>query len=206
MQLANGSRIISLPGDEGTIRGYSGVALVVIDESSRVDDALYYAVRPFLAVSRGRLVCLSTPFGKRGFFFEEFTGNNPWERVEIPATQCPRISEDFLAQERLALGERWFRQEYCCSFEETIDSVFSRDDIMAALENDIPPLLIGWEPSEEETLAIAGESLPLLEHRMDCPPEPVPEPPKGFPLPAAFNVPPTQLSEKAWTRIPHFGA
>src|SRR5262245_16691102 len=66
MELANGSRIISLPGDEETIRGYSGVALLVVDEASRVPDAQYYAVRPMLAVSQGRLVCLSTPFGKLG--------------------------------------------------------------------------------------------------------------------------------------------
>src|SRR5581483_1033455 len=56
MELANGSRIISLPGDEETIRGYSDVTLLVIDEASRVPDALYYSVRPMLAVSRGRLM------------------------------------------------------------------------------------------------------------------------------------------------------
>jgi hypothetical protein len=63
IEFANGSRIVSLPGDESTIRGYSGVALLVIDEAARVDDNLYRAVRPMLAVSRGRLVALSTPFG-----------------------------------------------------------------------------------------------------------------------------------------------
>jgi hypothetical protein len=66
MGLANGSRLVSLPGDEGTIRGYSGVRLQVIDEAARVPDDLYRAVRPMLAVSGGRLVCLSTPWGKRG--------------------------------------------------------------------------------------------------------------------------------------------
>jgi hypothetical protein len=142
MQLENGSRIVSLPGDESTIRGYSGVSLAVIDEAARVDDNFYRACRPFLAVSRGRLVCLSTPFGKRGWFYDEFTGNNPWERVEIPATECPRISPEFLEEERAALGERWYRQEYMCSWEETVDAVFSHADIMAALENDLPPLLI----------------------------------------------------------------
>jgi hypothetical protein len=32
LELANGSRVVSLPGDEKNIRGYSGVALLVIDE------------------------------------------------------------------------------------------------------------------------------------------------------------------------------
>jgi hypothetical protein len=68
LELSNESRIISLPGTETTIRGCSGAALLVIDEASRVADSLYFAVRPMLAVSGGRMVCLSTPFGKRGFF------------------------------------------------------------------------------------------------------------------------------------------
>lgn len=71
LELTNGSRIVSLPGKEGTIRGYSGVKLLVVDEAARVPDALYYSVRPMLAVSGGRLVCLSTPFGQRGFFYQE---------------------------------------------------------------------------------------------------------------------------------------
>src|SRR5207245_11315659 len=66
LELVNSSRIVSLPGTESTIRGYSGVRLLIIDEAARVPDDLYYSVRPMLAVSGGRLVALSTPFGKRG--------------------------------------------------------------------------------------------------------------------------------------------
>ena len=46
LRLANGSRVISLPSKEGTIRGFSGVDLIIEDESSRVPDELYRAVRP----------------------------------------------------------------------------------------------------------------------------------------------------------------
>src|SRR5262249_39600343 len=137
---ANGSRVVSLPGDEATIRGYSGVKLLVVDEAARVPDDLYRAVRPMLAVSGGRLICLSTPWGKRGFYFEAWHGANPRHRVRVEASQCPRISAEFLEEERQALGERWFRQEYGCSFEDVIDSVFSHDDIMAMADDDVPPL------------------------------------------------------------------
>ncbi len=133
MQLANGSRIVSLPGEEGTIRGYSRVRLLVIDEAARVDDALYNAVRPMLAVSRGQLVALSTPFGRRGWFYEAWHGPDDWHRVEIPAEACPRISPAFLASERRTIGERWFQQEYGCEFLESIGSVFSGADIDAAV-------------------------------------------------------------------------
>jgi hypothetical protein len=142
MALANGSRIVSLPGDEKTIRGFSGVGLLIVDEAARVDDALYYAVRPMLAVSKGRMVCLSTPFGKRGWFFEAWNNSDPWDRYRIVADECPRIPAEFLAEERRALGSRWFAQEYLCSFADTLDAVFSHDDIMAALSEDIQPLFV----------------------------------------------------------------
>jgi LAGLIDADG-like domain len=118
LALANGSRIVSLPGEEGTVRGFSGVALLVIDEAARVADDLYRAVRPMLAVSGGRLVALSTPFGRRGWFAQEWHGEGAWERVRITAEQCPRITPAFLADERRALGEDWYRQEYGCEFVE----------------------------------------------------------------------------------------
>ena len=59
-------------------------------------DSLYYSVRPMLAVSGGRLVCLSTPFGKRGFFHLEWTKGQGWERIKITVDQCPRISKALL--------------------------------------------------------------------------------------------------------------
>ena len=140
LTLRNGSRVVSLPGNESGIRGYSDVALLIIDEAARVPDEFYRSVRPMLAVSQGRLVALSTPFGKRGWFFDEWTGGNDWRRVRITAAECPRIDAEFLEQERQAMGERWFNQEYCCSFEDSVDAVFDYRDIQAALTDDIKPL------------------------------------------------------------------
>jgi len=113
-----------------------------VDEAARVDDALYVAVRPMLAVSRGRLVCLSTPFGKRGWFFEGWTSTEPWDRYRIVAGECPRITPEFLRDERRVLGPRWYAQEYECSFEDTVDQVFASEDIMAAMSPDLTPLLL----------------------------------------------------------------
>jgi hypothetical protein len=140
IEFANGSRVVSLPGDEGTIRGFSGVSLLIIDEAARVMDDLYRAVRPMLAVSRGQLVALSTPFGQRGWFHDAWQSSEDWERVRVDAEECPRITPEFLAAERRTLGERWYRQEYMCSFEDTIDAVFSAEDIRAALSDDVKPL------------------------------------------------------------------
>ncbi len=140
MQLTNGSRIEALPGSEKTIRGFSGVDLLLVDEAARVDDALYYSVRPMLAVSGGRLVMMSTPYGKRGVFFEEWTNGVGWERYEVPATDCLRISAEFLEQERRSMPEWWFEQEYMCEFKEAVDSVFSSELIRAAMDDSVEPL------------------------------------------------------------------
>src|SRR5215203_3555366 len=143
MHLSNGSRIEALPGTEKTIRGFSGADLLIVDEASRVDDALYYAVRPMLAVSGGRMVMLSTPWGKRGVFYEAWTGPEEWDRYEVAAAACPRISEEFLEEERRALPSWVFRQEYECSFEETDDQVFTTEMIDAAVSADVEPLKLG---------------------------------------------------------------
>jgi hypothetical protein len=125
LTLQNRSRVISLPCQADTVRGYAGVDLLIIDEAARVPDDLYRAVRPMLAVSNGRLICLSTPYGKRGFFYQAWANGGPeWHRVEVPAGNVPRITADFLDDERRNLGESWFRQEYCCSFESVEGLVY----------------------------------------------------------------------------------
>src|SRR5262249_13570270 len=112
MSLANGSRIVSLPGEEKTGRCFSGVNLLVIDEAARVADDLYKAVRPMLAVSRGRLIALSTAFATQGWFFESWTGREPWRRTHVRAEDCSRITAEFLQEERRVLGSRWYEMEY----------------------------------------------------------------------------------------------
>jgi hypothetical protein len=140
LTLRNGSRIVALPGKEETIRCYSGVSLLVVDEASRVLDPLYYTIRPMLSVSGGRLLALSTPFGKRGWFYDEWHGQAAWERIQVTADQCPRIPKEFLAEEKASIGERWYRQEYGCSFEEAVDSVFRYEDIIFAFAYDVLPV------------------------------------------------------------------
>ena len=148
LELENGSRIVSLPGKEETVRGFSGVDLLVIDEAARVSDELYFAVRPMLAVSGGRLLALSTPFGKRGWFHSEWSSDRDWMRVKVTARDCPRISEEFLAEERTALGDWWYTQEYECEFRDAIDSVFSHESVMGSLTGRVVPLEVGTSPPE----------------------------------------------------------
>ena len=151
---ANGSRIVSLPSKEETIRGFSGVNLLIEDEAAQVSDDLYRAARPMLAVSGGHLLLMSTPRGKRGHFYHEWAEGGPgWERIEVKAGDCPRIDKAFLEDEIRALGPRWYRQEYECSFEDLEDSVFDYDTVNAAMDEDVKPLF---------GLAISDEVKPLF--------------------------------------------
>ncbi|MEZ5351347.1 MAG: terminase family protein [Bryobacteraceae bacterium] len=135
--LPNGSRIVGLPGGEAHIRGFSSVGLLVIDEAARVADASYRAARPMLAVGGGSLLLLSTPFGKRGFFYEAWSGGEDWLRIEAKAEGCGRIPAAFLDEERKSLGEAWFRQEYGCEFIDNETRLFSDELIQRALDKDL---------------------------------------------------------------------
>jgi hypothetical protein len=91
-------------------------------------------------VADGDLWLLSTPFGKSGFFYENWEhGGKEWERTKAPATECPRISKKFLEEERRQLGEIWFRQEYLCEFVDNGQQMFGMDVVMRAME-EIEPL------------------------------------------------------------------
>lgn len=139
LTLENGSRVVSLPGQEGSVRGYSGVRLLSIDEASRVPTDLYMAVRPMLSVSGGRLVALSTPFGTRGWWYEAWRSDEPWERYEVPADQCPRIAPSFLEEERRTVGEWWYSQEYGCQFLDAQSAAFGRAEVDAMFAEEVVP-------------------------------------------------------------------
>lgn len=138
--LSNGSRIISLPSSESTIRGYAKANLIIIDEAAQVEDPVYYSARPMLSVSNGRLMLLSTPCGCTGFFWDTWQHGENWEKIRITAEECPRISEEFLAEERLALGDLWYRQEYNTEFLSDGQSVFPAELVNEAFVDWLEPL------------------------------------------------------------------
>jgi hypothetical protein len=151
LELANGSRVISLPDSQQGVVGFSAPRLVVIDEGSRVSDELYASVRPMLATGKGSLLTLSTPFGNEGWFFHVWDDsaegvarraklNEPWRRTAVSADRVTRITPEFLADERVELGDRWFQQEYYLRFLDSIDAVWGQSVIHGARADGIEPL------------------------------------------------------------------
>ena len=146
MVFPNDSRIVGLPESESKIRGFDDVRLMLVDEASRVDEELYNAVTPMLGVNDGSLWLISTPYGPRGFFYREWISREPWVRIAVPATECPRLSRRFLDEERRRKGDRVFRQEFLCEFIDSNISLFPRDVIERSLRPGLTPILqdLSW--------------------------------------------------------------
>jgi hypothetical protein len=136
-EFKNGSRIVALPGTEKTIRGYSGANLIILDEASRIDDDLVGGITPMLATTNGSLIALTTPAGKIGWFYDMWIGVDDWTRVRVNASECPRISKEFLDEEMRRLGPSVFSQEYDLEFVDASDAMWSAD---ALIFEDFPTL------------------------------------------------------------------
>jgi hypothetical protein len=166
IRFVNGSRVIALPGKDNTIRGYSAATLLVIDEAAWVPDSFYHTVRPMLAVSHGRLIAPSTPFGKRGWWYEAWDaaqkGTQVWDTYEVPATDCPRLTKEFLAEELASKGEWWFSQEYLCQFLDSKNQAFRTEDVERALDGTVGiwDLLLPDDMREADAVtSVAGEEV-----------------------------------------------
>ena len=134
LELRNGSRCCALPATQGTIRGYSGVDLVLLDECAQIEDSMIHAILPSQAIRpNSRLYALSTPHGRRGWFFNEWDHGEGYARYEVAAKDVSRISAEFLAQQLQTLGAYVFAQEYQNVWAENEMTLISDDLVKAAM-------------------------------------------------------------------------
>ena len=153
LELKNGSRAFALPGSESTVRGFSAPDLIVVDEAGMADDALFYAVRPMLSTvwGKSRLILLSTPKGKRGFFFKEWMDAPEEAKTMVLVTEISRISKEWIEQERNKLPDWLFRQEYLCEFVDNELSVFGSDMIADAFYRGKPDRSLPLRPLRDDS-------------------------------------------------------
>jgi predicted phage terminase large subunit-like protein len=152
LELRNGSRIIALPGSEPSVRGFTA-SLVLIDEAAQVSEEIYRSIRPSLAVSGGRLILLSTPRGKKGIFWRAWNQESDWKKVKVTADQCPRITMEFLDEERRALGP-WFAQEYLGEFIQEEGSIFKEGWVQhfdSASLPDMDTIIQSWDTAQTKS-------------------------------------------------------
>lgn len=135
LHFANGSKLVALPGDPATARGYTP-HLVILDEASRIDEGMLAAVRPMLAETDGDLILLSTPAGRRGFFYACWEDQEQtWERISARRVDYPhRVKPGFLDDELKILGPALYRQEHENAFIEDGDQLIGDDAIEALTE------------------------------------------------------------------------
>lgn len=132
MVLGNGSRVVSLPGSEGGIRGFANVKLLILDEASRIEDDTFASVLPMVG-SDGQILALSTPHGRRGWFFnlhdDDLSG---WERHKVTVHESAQYTAKRIAEVRQALGSFAFSSDYLCEFGDTDTQLFSSVAVRAA--------------------------------------------------------------------------
>jgi phage FluMu gp28-like protein len=153
IQLHNGSSILALPNNPDRIRGYAADD-IYLDEAAHFlnDEPIMRAVEPMRTAKRGTITIISTPFGKRGLFWNAY--NNALQSKEsnidvrcydfFPSTINPKITKAMLDSKRQDLSEIEFKQEYYAEFIAEVDVYLPLELILSCVNNE----LTNWEKGE----------------------------------------------------------
>ena len=160
LTFANGGRILALPCSGDTIVGEHGITLLIMDEAAKIKDAFYALVSPMLAVSEAvtgikpRTVLLSTPYGRSGFFWDEWNrtqkGESNFKPFRTTWKDCPRIKPEFIEDERRKHGDFWVQQEYETQFLAFENCFFNMEQHEQAVADDGREVKRFWVPPDEE--------------------------------------------------------
>lgn len=125
LQLKNGSVIHCLPtGESGYgIRGYT-IDLLIADEAAFIPEAVWSAVTPMMATTKGDTILLSTPYGREGYFARCFN-DDAYTKFHISSEECGRIDKDFLVHEKQTMTKLQYSQEYLGEFVDELMQFFS---------------------------------------------------------------------------------
>jgi phage terminase large subunit-like protein len=145
LELGNGSVIEAVAAVEHTTRGFSP-SLLVVEEAAFMPSGVYYQLQGSTVRTAGEEILLSTAGFEDGFFYDVWSGEEDWHRVQIRSDEMPHhISPEQLQRRRLRMPREFFEAEYLCKFLETTGSLFGYDDIQAALVagDDVEAIEIG---------------------------------------------------------------
>ena len=148
IRLNNGSSIISRPvGTTGdSVRGFTGHVLY-LNESSRMSEFVFEAAKPILLTTDGEIWMDSTPFGKKGYFYNSFINKHKrWKVFYVSSEECienraisatwtkeqRKSALEFLEQEKKDMTKLQYGQEYLGKFMEDLNQLFS-DELIQKL-------------------------------------------------------------------------
>jgi len=136
--LKNGSKILCRAiGDTGEgIRGYTA-DLIIIDEAAFVNERVWSAITPIISVSKGKMILLSTPHGRQGYYYECFSDKN-YTSFHVSALDCPRHTKKFLDEARKRMTKVEFATEYLGEFIDEFREYFTQEwiDNVCVLEKE----------------------------------------------------------------------
>jgi phage FluMu gp28-like protein len=135
VEFQNGSRITSLPNNPDAIRGFRADH-VYVDEAAmfKNDFEIKAAIIPTIAGREGRLSLISTPKGKRGWFYEAWTGD-VFSKHEVHYTLAPHITKTDLEGMRASLSPLEWEQEMELRFLDELNALFPYETILACVED-----------------------------------------------------------------------
>jgi len=133
IHLNNGSVIYCLPtGLSGLgIRGYT-VDLLIADEAAFIPEEVWTAITPMLAVTKGNIILLSTPFGKGGFYYKKFSDPS-YTSFHVSSEDCPRIDKKTLEQAKKDLTKLQYAQEYLGEFVDELRQFYPTELIQKCM-------------------------------------------------------------------------
>jgi len=134
--LKNNSRIVALPCNPDTVRGYTA-NLIIADEAAffRDDETMFLNVfTPMLATTAGKLIVSSTPWGSNNMFYR-FCHSERWSQHHI--TWREALAEGIYKQDMVEEVEevartypQRYKMEYEAEFVEDVD-VWLTQDLLA---------------------------------------------------------------------------
>ncbi len=135
--LNNGARIIGLPANPSTARGFTGNGTLDEFAFHRDTYAIWKALFP--TVSRGfKLRVVSTPQGKQNKFYQVFTGDdNGFSKHFVDIYQAVKdgVPHDIEALQKAIGDEDAWEQEFLCKFLDEA-TAFLTYEMIAACETD----------------------------------------------------------------------
>ncbi len=139
LELGNGSRVVSLPNNPDALRGYRA-DMVYVDEAAmfRDDSGLKTAVMLTTAAKNGRVTLVSTPKGRRGWFYEAYRDaveKKTWSLHRIHYSMSPHISKHDIEALRKTLSPLEWAQEMELEFLEESNAAFPYEIILSCVSD-----------------------------------------------------------------------
>lgn len=135
IRLKNGSQILALPcsSDGANLRGHTA-DMVIMDEAAFMPETVIsQVIFPMLATTNGTSIMLSTPWGRNHIFYRSYSNPNFWVQ-RVMSKDCPRITQEFLDEQRNLIGKLRYEIEYEAKFLEDQNALFTQDMIRGCIE------------------------------------------------------------------------